>query len=80
MVCCTAVPVKARMWAKNCGEWMWEVTSLRLGSFQAGSMERKTARFSASGEYQPTPKPSPLVVSTPSRAWRLWSMRECSGL
>ena len=28
----------------------------------------------------PTPKPSPFVVSTPRRAWRLWSMRECSGL
>jgi len=30
--------------------------------------------------YQPTPKPSPLVVSTPRRAWRLWSMSEWSGL
>src|ERR1700712_1774983 len=27
--------------------------------------------------YQPTPKPSPLVVSAPSRECRLWSIRPC---
>jgi hypothetical protein len=30
--------------------------------------------------YQPTPKPSPFVVSAPSREWRLWSISEWSGL
>jgi hypothetical protein len=30
--------------------------------------------------YQPTPKPSPFVVSAPSCEWRLWSISECSGL
>lgn len=30
-----------------------------------------------SGTYQPIPKPSPLVVSTPRRECRLWSIRLC---
>ena len=30
--------------------------------------------------YQPTPKPSPFVVSAPIVEWRLWSMSECFGL
>jgi hypothetical protein len=30
--------------------------------------------------YQPIPNPSPFVVSAPSFAWRLWSIRECFGL
>ena len=30
--------------------------------------------------YQPTPKPSPFVVSAPSFEWRLWWISECSGL
>src|SRR4051812_25736281 len=30
--------------------------------------------------YQPSPKPSPLVVSTPMRECRLWSIRPCFGL
>src|SRR5690349_17162369 len=30
--------------------------------------------------YQPRPKPSPLVVSTPMRECRLWSIRPCVGL
>src|SRR4051794_5922160 len=30
--------------------------------------------------YQPTPNPSPFVVSTPIRECRLWSMSECSRL
>ena len=39
---------------------------------------RKTAGV-APAPYQPTPKPSPLVVSAPSRECRLWSMSECAG-
>ena len=31
------------MWAKNSGDSTWEATSRRLRSFQAGSMEWKTA-------------------------------------
>ena len=34
----------------------------------------------AASVYQPTPKPSPLNVSTPSRACRLCSISECFGL
>jgi hypothetical protein len=30
--------------------------------------------------YQPTPNPSPLVVSAPSRECRLWSISECTGV
>jgi hypothetical protein len=30
--------------------------------------------------YQPTPKPSPLVVSAPSRECRLWSISEWTGV
>ena len=30
--------------------------------------------------YQPMPNPSPLVVSTPRREWRLWSISEWTGL
>ena len=48
-------------------------------SFHAGSTLLKSAGVSLS-PYQPTPKPSPLVVSTPSRECRLWSTRECRGL
>ena len=80
MVCWTAVPVEARMCARNSGDSTWLATSRRLRSFQAGSMLRKTAGVSVLAPYQPTPKPSPLVVSTPRRAWRLWSIREWSGL
>jgi hypothetical protein len=29
--------------------------------------------------YHPIPNPSPLVVSAPSREWRLWSMSEWDG-
>ena len=78
LVCWTAVPVEARMWARKRGDSTWPATSRRLRSFQAGSMLRKRAGVSVSWPYQPTPKPSPLVVSTPRRAWRLWSIRECS--
>ena len=49
--------------------WTWPATSRRLRSFQAGSMLWKTA-VSVSGPCQPTPKPSPFVVSTPRREWR----------
>src|SRR5215218_3078027 len=61
-VCWTAVPVEARMWARNNGELTWPATSRRLRSCHAGSMLLKTAGVSASEPYQPTPKPSLLVV------------------
>lgn len=79
LVCCTAVPVDARMWAKNSGETTCPAISRRLRSLQAGPMSLTTAGLSLSGMYQPMPKPSPLVVSTPMRACRLWSIRECTG-
>src|SRR5215210_9072086 len=62
------------MWARKSGDSTWEASSLRLRSFQAGSMEWKTAGVSVSGTYQPRPNPSPLVVSAPMREWRDWSM------
>jgi hypothetical protein len=46
---------------------------------EAGSMLLKTAGVLLS-PYQPTPKPSPFVVSAPSFEWRLWSMSEWAGL
>src|SRR5215207_7324397 len=68
------------MCARKSGDSTWPATSRRLRSFQAGSTLRKMAGAWAFASYQPTPKPSPLVVSTPRRAWRLWSMREWSGI
>ena len=79
LVCCTGEPVEARMCAKTSGDEMWPESSCRLRSFQAGSMLRKTPGVSCS-PYQPTPKPSPLVVSAPSCEWRLWTISECFGL
>ncbi len=58
---------------------MCAARSRRLRLFQAGSTLWKTPGVSAA-PYQPMPKPSPFVVSAPSWEWRLWSMRECSGL
>src|SRR3954452_12236241 len=66
-------------------------SSRRLTSFQAGPVPLKVTgmRLSRvlgragpppSTPYQPTPKPSPFVVSTPIRECRLWSMSECSRL
>jgi hypothetical protein len=77
-VCCTGVPVDARMWANTIGLVMWPAISRRLRSFQAGSMLLNTPGVSRS-PYQPTPNPSPFVVSTPRRECRLWSMSECTG-
>jgi hypothetical protein len=51
----------------------------QVRSFQAGSMLWKTPGVSPT-PYQPTPKPSPFVVSAPIVEWRLWSMSECAGL
>src|SRR3954447_18852053 len=90
-VCCTAVPVLARMWAMKRPEDVERASSRRLTSFQAGPTPRKrtgtplprvagTPGAADSTPYQPTPKPSPFVVSTPIRECRLWSMSECSRL
>ncbi len=38
LVCCTALPIAARMWVKNSGELMWPASSRRFWSFQAGSV------------------------------------------
>ena len=67
------------MWAKTSGEATCVASSRRLRSFQAGSVLWKTPGV-AWAPYQPTPKPSPLVVSAPIVAWRLCTIRECSGL
>src|SRR3954453_22121062 len=71
LVCCTALPIAARMCVKNSGELMCSESSLRLLSFHAGSVLWKTPGVDGA-PYQPTPKPSPLVGSAPSREWRLW--------
>jgi hypothetical protein len=68
----------ARMWANTIGDSMCRASSRRLRSFQAGSMLRKTPGSSPT-PYQPIPKPSPLVVSAPSRECRLWSISEWLG-
>ena len=75
LVCCTALPIAARMWVKNSGELMWPASSRRFSSFHAGSMLWKTPGVSGA-PYQPTPNPSPLVGSAPSRECRLWSTNE----
>lgn len=67
------------MWAKNRGERTWLAISRRLRLLQAGPISRTIAGVVISGPNQPTPNPSPFVVSTPMRACRLWSMSECSG-
>ena len=64
-VCCTGVPVEARMCAKTRPERTCAASSRRLRSFQAGSM-LWNGRASSPSPYQPTPKPSPFVVSAPS--------------
>jgi len=38
LVCWTAPPVEARMWANTTGDTRWRDSSLRLRSFQAGSV------------------------------------------
>ena len=54
--------------------------SRRLTSLQAGVMLRYRPGRPPLVPYQPSPKPSPLVVSTPIRACRLWSIRPWSVL
>lgn len=63
-VSCTAVPVEARMWAKNSGEETCAASSRRLRSFHAGCTLRNKPGCRPV-PYQPTPKPSPLVVVAP---------------
>ena len=72
----TAVPEDARMCAKR--------AATRCASrARAGCGRSRRAGCSympgtpPSSEYQPTPKPSPFVVSAPSRECRLWSISEC---
>src|SRR5829696_2012542 len=68
------------MCARKSGDSTWPATSRRLRSFQAGSTLRKMAGAWAFASYQPTPKPSPLVVSTPRRrgdSGRSGSARAC---
>src|SRR3954470_17139321 len=78
LVCCTGEPMAARMCAKTLEECTCAATSCRLRSFHAGSMLRYTAGKSYS-PYQPTPNPSPFVVSAPSSECLLWTIREFSG-
>jgi hypothetical protein len=78
-VCWTAEPLEARMWANTSGEATCMASSRRLRSFQAGSTPRKTPGVGWA-PYQPTPKPSPLVVSAPRREWRLCTISEYLGL
>ena len=78
-VCWTGLPLDARMWAKTMCERTCRASSRRLRSFQAGSMLWKTPGVRV-WSYQPTPKPSPFVVSAPIVECRLWSMSECFGL
>ena len=40
LVCCTAEPVEARMWAKTRPALAWAHSSRRFRSFQAGSVLR----------------------------------------
>ena len=62
------------------GEEQRRLTWRRLRSVVCGRSRQardavKDGRGLSIGPYQPTPKPSPFVVSTPRREWRLWSMR-----
>ena len=57
----------------------WAHSSRRLRSFQTGSVLRNTPGVSYA-PYQPTPKPSPLVVVAPMRECLLWTTREFCGL
>ena len=64
------VPDEARMCAKTSPERTCPESSRRLASFQAGSVLLKSPGVAPS-PYQPTPNPSPFVVSAPSFEWRL---------
>jgi hypothetical protein len=89
--CWTGVPVLALMWARKSPDEVDRAISRRFWSPQAGPTPRNRTgtwlpRVSGSHvvapstPYQPSPKPSPFVVSTPIRECMLWSIRECSGL
>ncbi|CAH0281755.1 hypothetical protein SRABI26_03964 [Arthrobacter sp. Bi26] len=79
LVCWTAEPVEARMCAKTRPADAWADSSRRLRSCQAGSVLWNSPGYGAI-PYQPTPKPSPLVVSTPIRACLLCITSELVGL
>src|SRR5215203_7075348 len=79
LVCWTGDPVDARMCASTRGDTICPASSRRLRSFQAGSVLRNTPGVSPV-PYQPTPKPSPFVVSAPSCECRLWTTSEFLGL
>jgi hypothetical protein len=74
----TGEPVDARMCAKSTGVVIRPAISRRFSSFQAGWVLLNTAGSGCS-PYQPIPNPSPLVVVTPRRECRLWSMIEWAG-
>ena len=78
-VCWIAEPVEARMCAKTRPADAWPESSRRLRSFQAGSVLRNNPGYGAD-PYQPTPNPSPLVVSTPRRECLLCITSEFAGL
>src|SRR5688572_19751241 len=67
------------MCASTRGDLICPASSRRLRSFHAGSVLRNTPGVSPV-PYHPTPKPSPLVVSAPSRECRLCTTREFFGL
>src|SRR3954463_748895 len=67
------------MCAKTSGDRMWPASSRRFRSFQAGSPLGKPPGGPPT-PYQPTPNPSPFVVSAPSRECRLWSINPCGEL
>ena len=71
LVCCTGVPVVARMCARNSGDSTLAATSRRLTSLQAGVMLRYRPVRPPPPYAKPSPKPSPLVHSMPIRACRL---------
>src|SRR5215216_776279 len=62
----------------NSGDSTCAASSRRFSSPQAGATLRYTAGPSPA-PYHPRPKPSPFVVSTPMREWRLWSTSPCGG-
>jgi hypothetical protein len=66
------------MCANTSPERMCAERSRRLRSLHAGSIEWNVPGVRAS-PYQPTPNPSPFVVSAPIVECRLWSMSECFG-
>ncbi len=67
------------MWANTRPAAAWAHSSRRLRSFQAGSVLRNSPGVS-DRPYQPTPKPSPLVVVAPISECLLCATREFFGL